>query len=98
MDKSMKYSIILLSIIAVFLTSSVALAQTGGGYDLTWWTVDGGGGTASSAAYELIGTIGQSEAGVVLSGGEFTLYSGFWSSGMTQYMIYLPLILKGISS
>ncbi|MBN1179731.1 MAG: hypothetical protein JXD18_10985 [Anaerolineae bacterium] len=94
----MKYSIILLSIIAALLTSSVALAQTGGGYDLTWWTVDGGGGTVSSAAYELAGTIGQSDVGVVLSGGEFTLYSGFWSSGTTQYMIYLPLILRGSSS
>ena len=33
-----------------------ALAQTAGGYDLTWWTVDGGGGTVSGGGYALMGT------------------------------------------
>jgi len=50
-------------------------------YDLSWWTVDGGGATFSSGgSYELGGTIGQPDAGT-LSGGDFTLGGGFWGGG-----------------
>ena len=45
------------------------LGQSGGGtasarglgYDLTWWTVDGGGDTFSGGGYALMGTGGQPE-------------------------------------
>jgi hypothetical protein len=34
----------LLSVILALLTlMGVAAAQSGGGYDLSWWTIDGGG-------------------------------------------------------
>jgi len=47
-------------------------------YDLDWHTVDCGGETFSTGgAYELSGTIGQPDAGM-LSGGEFQLSGGFW--------------------
>ena len=76
------------------LLASVALAQTGGGYDLTWSTVDGGGYTWSEGGgYALGGTIGQPDAGV-LSGGGYTLAGGFWAGGAAQYRIYLPLVLR----
>ena len=45
-----------LVILALVLTGGVALAQTGNGYDLSWWTVDGGGGQSSGGGYTLIGT------------------------------------------
>ena len=55
-------------------------ARTGaatGGFDLTWFTVDGGGGTSSGGDFVLSGTIGQPDAGD-LAGGGFTLRGGFW--------------------
>lgn len=73
----------------------VALAQ--GGYELSWWTVDGGGGTYSSGGgYTLGGTAGQPDAGV-LAGGGYTLGGGFWRGGEASppaYEIYLPLVLR----
>jgi hypothetical protein len=73
------------------------LVNAQGGYSLTWWTVDGGGGTSSDRAsrYTLTGTIGQSEASGTLSGGDFTLVGGFWAGGGTaRHIIYLPIVLR----
>ncbi len=52
-------------------------AATSGGFNLTWFTVDGGGGTSSGGDFVLSGTIGQPDAGT-LSGGGFVLRGGFW--------------------
>lgn len=50
----------------------------GGSYDLTWYTIDGGGAMFTSGGdFELSGTIGQPDAGV-LTGGGFQLTGGFW--------------------
>ena len=83
-----------LLVVLLSLLSSVALAQTGGGYDLTWSTIDGGGYTFSEGGgYSLGGTIGQPDAGV-LSGGGYTLAGGFWPGAAARYGIYLPLVLR----
>ena len=50
-------------------------------YALNWYTTDGGGGTSSSGAYVLSGTIGQPDAAIV-SGGSYQLVGGFWFSPM----------------
>ena len=72
----------------------IALAQSGGDYDLTWSTVDGGGATFSTGGdYTLGGTIGQPDAGVTI-GGDYTLDGGFWGGAALQYRIYLPLVLR----
>ena len=63
------------------LLLGVVYAQTGGEYNLTWWTFDGGGTTVTGDSLTLMGTAGQPEAGPVLSGGDFSLTSGFWPSG-----------------
>ncbi len=76
------------------LLPAVALAQSGGGYDLTWNTVDSGGYTFSTGGeYSLGGTVGQMDAGV-LTGGGYTLAGGFWGGAVAQYRIYLPLVLR----
>jgi hypothetical protein len=76
------------------LLASVTLAQSGGGYDLTWNTVDGGGATWSEGGgYALGGTIGQPDAGT-LTGGGYTLAGGFWGGGAARYGVYLPLVLR----
>jgi hypothetical protein len=65
------------------------------GYDLAWWTVDGGGTTfADGSGYVLGGTIGQPDAGV-LGYGIYMIRGGFWqSSAVTGYVLYLPLAMR----
>jgi hypothetical protein len=89
--------LVLLTLTALLLLASVALAQSGGGYDLTWSTVDGGGATWSEGGgYSLGATIGQPDAGV-LSGGGYTLAGGFWGGAVVRYGVYLPLVLRNYS-
>lgn len=72
---------------------AAALAQSGG-YDLSWWTVDGGGATFSAGGpYTLGGTIGQAEAGVVW-GGRYMLGGGFWGGEVALARLYLPVVLR----
>jgi len=81
----------------LLILSSVALAQSGGGYDLSWSTVDGGGYTFSTGGnYSLGGTAGQPDAGL-LSGGGDSLAGGFWGGGAppgSLYRVYLPVVLR----
>jgi hypothetical protein len=73
----------------------VGLAK--GGYDLSWWTADGGGVSYSAGGgYELGGTIGQPDAGV-LTGGGYTMGGGFWRGGavtLPPFRVYLPLVRR----
>ncbi len=57
----------------------LALAQSGGDFEITRSTIDGGGGTSSGGGFVLSGTIGQPDAGT-LAGGDFTLRGGFWQA------------------
>ncbi|MFG0307351.1 MAG: GC-type dockerin domain-anchored protein [Phycisphaerales bacterium JB040] len=47
-------------------------------YEITWYTIDGGGGTSSGGTYSLSGTIGQPDAAPPISGGTYTVEPGFW--------------------
>ncbi|MFZ6027672.1 MAG: hypothetical protein ACOYYS_08160 [Chloroflexota bacterium] len=66
-------------------------------YELSWWTVDGGGGRSSGTGYMLDGTAGQADAGT-LSGGTYTLEGGFWGGGSPAAppanRIYAPLVIR----
>jgi hypothetical protein len=74
-----------------------APASTGStGYDLSWWTVDGGAAAFRGEGYVLDGTAGQPDAGV-LSGGDYTLSGGFWGVGAASAagrQLYLPLVMR----
>lgn len=88
--------VVILTTLAVLIGTSTASAQSGGGYDLTWSTLDGGGYTFSvGGGYQLGGTIGQPDAGA-LSGGGYTLSGGFWGDGTLggPYRVYLPIVLR----
>ncbi len=92
-------SLRLLAIMAICLAvgSLAAYAQTGGGYDLTWWTVDGGGETGVSGGnYTVLSTAGQPDAEAPISGGNYTLLSGFWPGEPLAPVggVFLPLIMK----
>jgi uncharacterized repeat protein (TIGR01451 family) len=49
-------------------------------YDLTWWTLDGGGLTdASGAPFDAGMTAGQPDAGGPFAGGSYSVSGGFWA-------------------
>ncbi len=88
--------ILILMALAALIGASTASAQSGGGNDLTWSTLDGGGCTFSAGGgYQLGGTIGQPDAGA-LSGGGYTLTGGFWGNGVLAgpHRVYLPIVLR----
>ncbi len=87
---------LLLGLAVSLSLAGVVLAQTGGSYDLAWWTVDGGGDTVRGGGYTLAGTAGQSDASLPLSGGGYALAGGFWNGGTvdSNEYIYLPLVLR----
>lgn len=47
-------------------------------FDISWYTIDSGGGNSAGGVFQLSGTIGQHDAGV-MSGGQYTLTGGYWS-------------------
>ena len=65
----------LLLILSV-LFSVPALGQ----YDMSWHTIDGGGGASGGGQYALTGTIGQPDA-AYSAGGKYELLGGFWPGG-----------------
>ena len=62
------------------LVAIPASGQSGGDYELSWSTVDGGGGRSSGGPYVLTGTIGQPDA-AYSAGGNYELLGGFWPGG-----------------
>ena len=54
----------------------VAVPCAGGQYDLSWWTVDGGGGVSEGGGYVLTAVAGQADAGL-LQGGAYVVLGGF---------------------
>ena len=49
-------------------------------YEISWSTIDGGGGRSSGGDYVLTATIGQPDA-AWSSGGNYELLGGFWPGG-----------------
>lgn len=93
---NLKYGVVvILTLTALAFVSWSSLAQ--GAYDIAWWTVNGGGGQSDGGTYSVKGTAGQADADQVMSGRQYSLTGGFWSSTDmatgTDY-IYLPLLLK----
>ena len=58
------------------MMSSLASAD----YSISWYTIDGGGGTSSGGTYTLTGTIGQPDAGYH-DEPPYELLGGFWVGG-----------------
>lgn len=84
-------------LLAIFTT--VALAQSGGGLDLAWSAVAGGGGDSAGGSFTVQGSIGQHDAaGPAMRGAKFEMRSGFWAPPElptpTPSRTYLPLIRR----
>jgi hypothetical protein len=94
----MKRKVLPVLLVGILLLAAgvVVVAQSGGGYDLTWNSVDGGGGASTGGGYTLSGTAGQPDAGL-LTGGGYTLGGGFWMGGAPAanvYHVYLPCLTR----
>jgi hypothetical protein len=54
------------------------MAPTGATYDISWYSIDGGGGLSMGGDFDLHGVIGQHDAGVMpLTGGTFSISGGY---------------------
>jgi hypothetical protein len=65
------------TLITLILTLGLgsAMAQQ----NIDWYKISGGGGTSTGGGYQVSGTIGQPDAGLAISGGNYSLTGGFWS-------------------
>ena len=92
--KPLLFSLALLSLLIGIVT--LAYAQVNNSYNLSWYTVDGGGNRLAGGSFVMLSTAGQPEAGSALSGGDFRLNDGFWAGGASaiQYAVFLPLIMR----
>ena len=57
------------------LIPTINFAQS---YSIDWYKVSGGGGTSTGGVYSVSGTMGQHDAGGPMTGGNYSLYGGFW--------------------
>ncbi|MCB0202231.1 MAG: hypothetical protein KDI03_19355 [Anaerolineae bacterium] len=76
----MKHIIPLLAALALLLIPAAGVhAQSGGTFQLDWFTADGGGAIGlSGGTFDLGSTAGQPDAAAA-AGGNFTLQGGFWN-------------------
>ena len=51
-----------IALLLMLTLAARAVAQTGGVFDLSWFTADSGGGASSGGAFSVEGTIGQADA------------------------------------
>jgi hypothetical protein len=90
----MNRALIITAVMLLFTVFVVTAATSN--YDLSWFTVDGGGGVSvsSSDAYRLIGTIGQADAGPS-GNGELSLSGGFLRrEPPLNQKVFLPAVIK----
>lgn len=66
------------------------VAQT---YSVDWSKVAGGGGTSTGGVYSVSGTVGQPEAGGLLTNGQFSIIGGFWALPQAVQVAGAPLLL-----
>jgi len=85
----MKIKKLLLLVTAIVAVAPVSiLAMSGGDYEISWSTIDGGGGRSAGGDYALVGTIGQPDAGD-MAGGDYELSGGFWPRGPIPVLCFV---------
>jgi uncharacterized membrane protein len=92
----MKRKWLFLSLALLLALIPFVLASANGIFDLSWWSVDGGGDRSGGGAYSLLGVAGQPDAGL-LHGGDFSLAGGYLGGAVvlppTQHL-FLPLVIR----
>ena len=61
-------------------------------YNIGWHKVAGGGGASAGGAFSVNGTIGQPDAGAVMSAGSYSVTGGFWSIISVAQTPGLPIL------
>ena len=90
-------SVALLVLISVLVAPTVieATAPRTVSYDVSWWTIDGGGAQGlTGGTYSLSGTIGQPDASL-RGAGTYSVGGGFWPDMQDFFRIFAPLIQRG---
>jgi hypothetical protein len=88
--------VVAFTVLTMLVLAAGAQAQSGGGYDLSWSTVDGGGQTWSTGGvYSLGGTIGQPDAGSEHGGGNYELQGGFWHAPCSPEAVAVTIGCSG---
>ena len=82
----------LVLLIALLTVSRAVIAQTGGGYDLSWNTLASGGAT-TGGAYSIDSAIGQPYVGKT-SGSPYELCAGYLCGVQAETRVYLPVVSK----
>jgi hypothetical protein len=78
-----RHLLALLAIMACAMSAAVLADEFApGSFDLSWSTVDGGGGPSAGGSLNLHSTIGQPDAGPTLTGGNLELVGGFWAASV----------------
>jgi hypothetical protein len=78
LDKQGRDTALWLSCLLVLMVP--ALCRGAGSYEISWYTIGGGGGISTGGPYVLTGTIGQPDA-AWSAGGSYELLGGFWPGG-----------------
>ena len=97
MRRALLLTLALTTLAALLLVGAPSRADEPTGWSLTWWTVDGGGGTVRDAEgrFSLSSAIGQPDDGPLLRGGAYTVAGGFWPLvAPLETRLYLPAILR----
>jgi hypothetical protein len=84
-------TLLVVALLIAGLVFTAARAATG--YEVSWYTFDGGGGVSSSGnTFTVMGSIGQPDAGLHAGTG-YDLTGGFWA-WVARYLSFAPLIKK----
>jgi hypothetical protein len=72
---------LLRTIFIAMVFALMALRVSAQNYSIDWYKIAGGGGTSSNGQYVVSSTIGQHDAGTVMTTGNYSLTGGFWTFG-----------------
>jgi|ERR1017187_9618648 hypothetical protein len=90
------------NILLALLFAGLVGSSTAQSYSVDWHKISGGGGTSTGGNFSVIGTIGQHDATAssALTGGGYSLTSGFWSlyAVQTPGAPWLKIYLSGTAS
>ena len=80
MNRVRKHSYLIVAVLlAIHAATFPAIAQSGGGFEITEAVVAGGGGSSANGDIQLDATVGQAIATGPIGSGIFGLTSGFWN-------------------
>jgi hypothetical protein len=68
------------SCLCISMLTILSASNANAEYQISWYTIDGGGGRSTGGPYTLTGTIGQPDA-AYSKGGNYELLGGFWTGG-----------------